>query len=128
MKGEANKGSKAKNDIIFIAVLLALMVAAGAFFVFSRGEGDTVTVTVGGKLYGEYPLSEDGTVQIKNGEAVNTLIIEGGRARVEYASCPDGVCVAHKPISRDGESIICLPNEVVVTVRKKGADSPDIIV
>ena len=128
MKGEANKGSKAKNDIIFIAVLLAFMLAVGAFFVFSRGEGDTVTVTVGGKLYGEYPLSESRTVEIKNGEAVNTLIIEGGRARVEHASCPDGVCVAHKPISRDGESIICLPNEVVVTVRKKGVDSPDIIV
>lgn len=128
MNGEANKRSKAKNDIIFIAVLLALVLAVGAFFVFSRGEGDTVTVTVGGKLYGEYPLSQDRVVEIKNGDALNTLIIEGGRARVEHASCPDGICVAHKPISRDGESIICLPNEVVVTVSKKTADSPDIIV
>ena len=128
MNGEANKRSKAKNDIIFIAVLLALVLAVGAFFVFSRGEGDTVTVTIGGKLYGEYPLSQDRVVEIKNGDALNTLIIEGGRARVEHASCPDGICVAHKPISRDGESIICLPNEVVVTVSKKTADSPDIIV
>ena len=128
MRGEARKSSKVKNDIIFITVLLALIAVLGAVYIFSRGEGDTVTVTVGGELYGEYPLSEDRTVEIKNGEAVNTLIIEGGRARVEHASCPDGVCVAHKPISRDGESIICLPNEVVVTVRKKGADSPDIIV
>lgn len=128
MNGEANKKSKAKNDIIFIAVLLALILVFGAFYVFSRGEGDTVTVTVGGKLYGEYLLSEDRTVEIRNGEAVNLLIIEGGKARVEYASCPDGVCAAHRPISRDGDSIICRPNEVVVTVRKKISDAPDIIV
>ena len=128
MRGEARKSPKVKNDIIFIAVLLALIAVLGAVYIFSRGEGDTVTVTVGGELYGEYPLSEDRTVEIKNGDAVNLLIIEGGKAFVGSASCPDGICVSHKPISRDGESIICLPNEVVVTVRKKSADTPDIIV
>ncbi len=128
MSGEASRKSKVKNDIIFIAVLLALIVAVGAVYVSTRQEGDTVTVTVGGELYGEYPLSQDRTVEIKNGEALNLLIIEGGKASVEHASCPDGVCAAHRPISRDGESIICLPNEVVVTVRKKNADAPDIIV
>jgi hypothetical protein len=128
VNGEVNKKSKAKNDIIFIAVILALILALGAFYVFSHGEGDTVTVTVGGVLYGEYPLSEGRTVEIKNGESVNLLIIEGGRARVASASCPDGICAAHKPISRDGESIVCLPNEVVITVNKKSTDSPDIIV
>ena len=128
MRGEARKSSKVKNDIIFIAMLLALIVVLDAVYIFSRGEGDTVTVTVGGELYGEYPLSEDRTVEIKNGDAVNLLIIEGGKAFVGSASCPDGICVSHKPISRDGESIICLPNEVVVTVRKKSANTPDIIV
>ncbi len=128
VNGEVNKKSKAKNDIIFIAVILALILALGAFYVFSHGEGDTVTVTVGGVLYGEYPLSEGRTVEIKNGEAVNLLIIEGGRARVATASCPDGICAAHKPISRDGESIICLPNRVVITVRSGTGESPDIVV
>jgi hypothetical protein len=76
VNGEVNKKSKAKNDIIFIAVILALILALGAFYVFSHGEGDTVTVTVGGVLYGEYPLSEGRTVEIKNGEAVNALRFE----------------------------------------------------
>jgi hypothetical protein len=128
VNGELNKRAKTKNDIIFIAVLLALILAFGAFYAFSRKDGDTVTVTVGGEIYGEYPLSEDRTVEIRNGEAVNLLIIEGGCARIEEASCPDGICAAHRPISRDGESIVCLPNEVVVTVRKNGSDAPDIIV
>jgi hypothetical protein len=128
VEGKACGKSKAKNDMIFIAVLLALILVFGGFYILSRGEGDTVRVTVCGELYGEYPLSQDTTVEIRNGENLNLLIIEGGRARVETASCPDGICVSHKPISRDGESIICLPNEVVVSVHKTKTDAPDIIV
>jgi hypothetical protein len=128
VEGKACGKSKAKNDMIFIAVLLALILAFGGFYILSRGEGDTVRVTVGGELYGEYPLSQDTTVEIRNGENLNLLIIEGEKARVETASCPDGICVSHKPISRDGESIICLPNEVVVSVHKTETDAPDIIV
>lgn len=32
------------------------------------------------------------------------------------ADCPDGLCVNQRPISSDGESIICLPNQVVVQI------------
>ena len=128
VNGKACERSKVKNDIIFIAVLLALILVFSAFYLFSREEGDTVIVTVGLELYGEYPLSEDKTVEIRNGEAVNLLIIEGGRAWIEYASCPDGVCSAHRAISHNGDSIICRPNAVVVEVRKKISDGPDIIV
>ena len=128
MNGKVREKSKAKNDIIFIAVLLALTLVFGGFYFLSHGEGDTVVVKIGAELYGEYPLYEDRTVEIRSGEAVNLLIIEGGYARMEYASCRDGVCVARGAISRDGESIICRPNGVSVEVRKKNSDAPDIIV
>ena len=36
---------------------------------------------------------------------------------MEEADCPDLLCVHQKAISKEGESIICLPNKVVVTIR-----------
>ena len=57
----------------------------------------------------------------------NRLVIKDGKAWVEEASCPDGICAAHKPIHREGESIVCLPNKVVVTVvTAEGGDNPDV--
>lgn len=104
-----------KNDWILggavagAAVLLLL-------FQFLRGAGkaETVAVTVDGELYGTYALSEDQTVDI-NG--TNRLVIRHGSAWMEWADCPDQICVNHSAVSREGESIICLPNKVVAAVR-----------
>ena len=111
------KRRKLKNDILFIAILMAVVIVAGVGLYFGRGAGDTVVVTVDQVVYGTYPLSKDVTVDILTGEDNhNLLVIQDGEAYVESATCPDGICAAHNPISRDGESIICLPHRVVVAV------------
>lgn len=125
--GASRTGQKTKNDLILIAVLLLVVAGAALILFLSRMPGDTVVVTVDGQLWGEYSLSEDRTVEIKNGDGYNLLVIEGGRAYVAHASCPDGICSSHRPISHDGESIICLPNKVVIEIRSSGSDQPDII-
>ena len=118
-----------RNDVIFIAALLLVVAVAGACLYFFRGEGDTVTVSVDGTNIATYPLNVDRVEDIHTGtDGLNRLIIRDGKAWVETASCPDGICAAHKPIHRSGESIVCLPNKVVVTVQKADAtDQPDVI-
>lgn len=125
--GASRTGQKTKNDLILIAVLLLVVAGAALILFLSRTPGDTVVVTVDGQLWGEYSLSEDRTVEIKNGDGYNLLVIEGGKAYVRQASCPDGICSSHRPISHNGESIICLPNKVVIEIRSSGSDQPDII-
>ena len=119
-----------RNDAIFIAVLVLVIAVAGACLYFFRGEGDAVTVSVDGKVIATYPLAVDRTEDILTGEnGLNRLVIRDGKAWVETASCPDGICAAHKPIHREGESIVCLPNKVVVTVQTADtADRPDIVI
>ena len=126
-----NKSSapRLRNDIIFIAVLL-VAAAIGMFYLFVLREGgDTVRVTVDGELFGVYSLEENITQDIHtDGEGLNRLVIEDGKAKMVSATCPDGICVAHSPIYRNGESIVCLPNKVVVTVvTTNDTDAPDVI-
>lgn len=128
---KTTKKRKLRNDLILIGTLIAVLVLVGLAVWLLRGEGDTVVVEVDGKVYGTYALSVDRTVEIRTGdggEELNLLVIEGGRARVETATCPDGICAAHRPISREGESIVCLPHKVVITVKSSGGDGPDVAV
>ncbi len=130
---KANIGEKKRirNDVIFILALVLAVSLLGLGFFLLRGEGDYVTVTVDGRLFAEYPLSEDISVEIRgaeNEDHVNHLVIKNGQAFMESATCPDGICVSHRPISRDGESIVCLPNRVVITVHStEDSNEPDII-
>ena len=118
---------KLKNDIIFIFALLLVVSAIGGSLFLFRGEGDTVTVTIARQVYGEYPLHEDRIVEIHGDGTLNVLVIREGKAYMEEASCPDGLCTDHYAIFRDGDSIICKPNRVVVTVKAKNGESPDIV-
>ena len=118
-----------RNDVILIAALL-IAAALGAMYLFLlRDAGSQVTVTVNGEWYGTYPLSQERVEEIRSGAQVNRLEIREGKAVVAYASCPDGICAAHAPIFRSGESIVCLPNRVVITVSgEQTADAPDVVV
>lgn len=118
-----------RNDLILVAVLLAIAVVTTGLLLL-RGNGDTVRVTVNGELYGEYALSDTVTHEIVTGDSSrNRLVIRDGKAFVEEASCPDGICAAHRPIYRNGESIVCLPHGVVITVITAASeDAPDIVV
>ena len=102
--------------ILTFAILAFIAVAALALSLF-RAEGDTVVVLLDGKQWGEYPLNEDRVIEVVVDDNYNIVVIEDGKAYVQRASCPDGICVSHPPVSRVGESIVCLPNKVVLTVQ-----------
>ena len=123
-----DRNRKRRNDLIFIAVLTAVVMLAGAGLYFLRGAGDAVTVTVDGAPYGTYPLSIDTVVEIATDSGYNRLVVKDGQAMMETADCPDGICAAHRPISRKGESIVCLPHKVVATVVTADTNGPDIVV
>ena len=127
-----NGGRLFRNDLIFIVALLFAVSLFGLCFYLFRGEGDKVVVTVDGKTFSTYSLAEDVRVEIRTGESGeerNVLVIKDGQAYVENATCPDGICAGHKPVSREGESIVCLPHKVVITVYATDEEeAPDIIV
>lgn len=104
-----------RNTVILAA---AIFFTAGAFYVLNtfilQKDGAFAVVTVDDKEIGRYSLNEDQTVELNGG--TNTLVIEDGYADVTDANCPDKLCVSQKKISKDGESIICLPNKLVVSI------------
>lgn len=110
-----------KRDIIAAAViLLAAFAVWGAGRLFSGAPGE-LRITVDGEVYGEYPLDEDREIRI--GET-NLCRIRDGEVSMIWADCPDQICVETLAINRDGGTIVCLPNRVVLEITDAG-DGPE---
>lgn len=120
-----------KADIILLIVLLALGLAATAVLARTgAGSPDDAKVVIksGGEIYGRYPLGEDTEIAVpapSGGE--NIVTIKGGSVTVSSASCKNQVCVRHGSISKSGESIVCLPNRLIVTIEDKSGGEYDSI-
>lgn len=116
-----------KNDVIFIAILAVFCIGI-CIFVY-RGanvEGSSVTITVDGETYGVYSLLQEQTIVIETELGKNVIEIKGGKAYMLQASCPDQLCVDQNRIAYDKESIICLPNKVVLTVTSDTKSDTDL--
>lgn len=112
-----------KKEILLLVIIFVAAVIG--YFVFQKMQstpGGQVKVTVDGSVYGTYDLHTTGEkaqkIEIKNAEGTvtNTLVIENGKADMISADCPDKLCVNQPAISSNGETIVCLPNKVVVEV------------
>ena len=84
-------------------------------------EYSEVEIQVNGELYGRYRLEQDQEIDVND---KNKVLIKDRKVRMEDADCPDQICVNHRAISRDGESIICLPNQTIVTIH--GGEEPEV--
>lgn len=114
-----------KADIVLIAVFLVIAAVSGIFMMMNKEDGAYAVVTIDGEEVMSLPLDEDTEVLLGEGGATNLLVIHDGKASVTEASCPDRVCVRMGEISAEGETIVCLPHKLVISVRggEKRADT-----
>ena len=95
------KSKKNRNDFVLILVLLAV-----------------ILIGVNGTTVATYRLDEEIDTWIDGYQGgQNHLVIQDGCARIEEADCPDKLCVKQGTVSESGESLVCLPNRVVVAVK-----------
>ncbi|MBE5959561.1 MAG: NusG domain II-containing protein [Lachnospiraceae bacterium] len=106
---------------IWIAIISITVLLVCAYY-FTSKSGEYVQVKIDGKVTSKYSLKENGTYPII-GSGENILVIDEGEAYIKEANCPDKLCVKQGRIKRVGQSLICLPNKVVVEVVEANQDS-----
>lgn len=119
-------------DVLVILTLLAVAALLLLGFLRSAGTASsenllvirTPTETL------TYPLSADRTVTVSSGNITLTVEIRDGRAHVSDSDCPDKICQRTGWISRKGETVICAPAAVRLTVTdpKGGVGDADSVI
>ncbi len=120
-----SKIKKYRLDVIVIAAILVFSLILLLFTALTKKEGAVVSVEVEGKTVAEYPIDVNGVFPLNGG--TNVLVIENGFAYLNYSSCPDHVCENTGKIRYVGETIVCLPNKVTVTIKGDFRDGVDLV-
>lgn len=106
-----------KADVILAAALIVIGLAMSWFFSFGQTAGSELVITRAGKVFGTYPLSEDRTIEVKQDSHINKITIKNGQVSMSFSDCHGQDCVQQHAISQTGESIVCLPNKVMLEIR-----------
>lgn len=116
---------KYKKDIILIVAILGIALLLFILFQVTKKPGKYVVITQNGKEIARYALNENQEIPIPYEEyQYNILVIQDQKAYISKASCPDKLCVKQRSISKINETLVCLPNKMVVKV--VGDEQPDV--
>ena len=99
-----------KGDFIAIGVISVFAVLSLLLLNLFSSPSVTVKISENNKIVYEGKINTDRRIELQN----NTVVIKNGEVFMEKSNCKNQICVKHKKISRSGESIICLPNKVIV--------------
>lgn len=95
------------------------MIAIAGFFLFRiSGQGTLVEIKIAQKTYGTYDLNIDQEVLISDDQGLLLMkcLIKSGSVRVLESDCPDKICIDEGSIKLTGQTIVCLPNKVVIKI------------
>lgn len=116
-----------KADIFLGIALIILCLTLSFALAQSDVSPKFVRVTVGSELYGTYDLSQNQDITIKKNGHTNVIQILNQQVKMIESDCKNQVCVEQGRIEQVNQSIVCLPNHVIVTIEGEKNTTTDSI-
>ena len=112
------KHLKIGDICLLLGIPLMAVLLAVCFFLISA-QGDVAVVQIDNIQVCRLPLAQDTQVTLPDSHHV--IVVEEGQVYVKSAPCHDQICARTPAISHVGQSIVCLPYHLVVSVEEGGA-------
>jgi hypothetical protein len=106
---------KALDIVIFCLSLLC--VGWLAFTVYGEDNGVITAYIKTRDTEWYFPLEEDRLLTVDGPLGKTEIAIEDNSIRVISSPCPGKICVNSGPISKPGDWIACLPNQVFINIQ-----------
>ena len=98
-----------------LAVLILAFFSAPLFSFFTAASGTRAVITKDNVKVAELSLSKDSMTKVGG----MLIEVKGGRIRVASSDCPKHICSHAGWISKPGQSLVCLPNKVLIEIPSK---------
>ena len=120
-----------RYDAVVAAIVALLAVAVALWFYLPKTQSGelAVVISTGGEETERVKLNNFTATTVTHNGYTLRITADGSGVRVTDSDCPTQDCVHTGTITRAGQSIVCLPAQVVVHLEgAASADAPDVIV
>lgn len=120
-----------KLDVVIIVFLLILSFTPHLIFskALSKDYASIyANIKLSGKVYDTIDLSSfkgEKTLDIQTSHGTNKVLVKDGSIHIIDADCSDKLCVRQGTISKVGETLVCLPNELIIEIKGDESGSLD---
>ena len=108
-------GYMKKTDWILIPLILIISLLP---LFSSQEDSSVVVIRAGGKTY-RYSVNQNQQTAIPGPLGDTVVEIKEGKVRILSSPCPNRTCMRGS-ISRYPESLVCLPNDVIIQIESEG--------
>ncbi len=109
-----------KGDKLLALILVVIFIfAIGQYAFVSIGKAKrTIIIRSDGEIVQQIPLNEttETIITIKSKEGTITMQVKNGKVHIIESTCHDELCIKQGWISKAGESIVCLPNRISISI------------
>ena len=126
--GFAMNEEKRKLFSVFDILIILIVATASVFALLSQlnrpNDDLSCVIRVEGEVVHSVSLDKlsEETQYVVSGELPVTVVMNETSVYVSSASCPDKLCEHTGKIERAGQSIVCLPAKVSVTLESQNSD------
>ena len=119
-----NLSLRKADYLLFFIFIVAALISAFTFPRPAAGK-EMVRIISNGEEFGIYPLDQDKKIDITRDGHHNIVIIQDGVVHMDYSNCKNQICVHTGEISDKSETIVCLPNYVIVEIIGNGEEGEE---
>jgi hypothetical protein len=117
--------TRTDQKLLLVLLLIGLLTFVWSkFYTHPQVSPSQVVIKVEGEIVKNLTLQEDAplqrfTIKGKRGQAI--VETKGQKVRMLEAPCPDQICVKQGWIESSRQTIVCVPNEVVIYIDEEAS-------
>lgn len=121
-----------KMDFILILIMVVLSFIP-QIYLWNKDKNTNniryLEIQVDGKIFKKIKLTGNTKtylIDISKDNKKNVVLVDKETVSMKESNCKDQICVHHGKISKNGETIVCLPNRVVLEIKGGSSNDEDV--
>lgn len=110
---------KIGDKFVIVFIIVSLLFGIFINYVLRRTQEKQLVILSDGEIFMKVPISDHtnlGPILVTSREGFLYVVVNEGKVKVIESTCKDKLCIKQGEISKVGESIVCLPNRISISI------------